>query len=119
MRIPQPEGFQHTYRPCCRAVAALGVLPIGLLLAGLRIHLLTQPACFAAIPPAVTFRCCRCRLWGGARRPLPRQLQTYAASDVRYLPALAMLMARDLANVSAQYWVHSVLRQHIEGFVGN
>lgn len=41
--------------------------------------------------------CCCARLW--LQRPLPDELLAYAVDDVRYLPALVMLMERDLLQV--------------------
>jgi hypothetical protein len=40
-----------------------------------------------------------CRLWLTAPRPLSAELLSYLAADVRYLPALVLLMERDLLQV--------------------
>jgi ribonuclease D len=40
-----------------------------------------------------------CRLWLTAPRPLSPELLSYVVADVRYLPALVLLMERDLLQV--------------------
>jgi hypothetical protein len=55
------------------------------------------PAALALLLPPSS--CC-CSMWLSAPRPLSPQLLTYVVDDVRYLPALVMLMERDLLRVS-------------------
>jgi hypothetical protein len=48
-----------------------------------------------------------CRLWLTAPRPLSPELLTYLVADVRYLPALVLLMERDLLQVCGCVYMYS------------
>lgn len=56
-------------------------------------------ACFCDSYSIFIFSTFGFRLWLTAPRPLSPELLSYLVADVRYLPALVLLMERDLLQV--------------------